>query len=315
MIASVPKVGVSACLLGEPVRYDGGHKKHTFVSTILNQYLKFVPFCPELAIGLGTPRQAIRLVDSLAGTRCVGSKSPDLDVTDALRQAQRQHEDVIDTLSGYIVKQGSPSCGMQRVQVYHNGTPRKSGVGVFTQALIERYPYLPVEEEGRLCDPMLRENFLQRVYALSHWKILVANGQPSYQMVRDFHCHYTLLLMSHDEPKALALTRWLDGHNSLESLSADDYLMQFMAIMAIHTSKQKQVSVLTTMVERLSHRLLSTEQQSLMDTIADYTEGSVPLIVPVSLLNHYYRDEVDMTPDIVQYLSPYPKRLGLMNHL
>ena len=164
------KIGISSCLLGEKVRYDTGHKKNQYIVNVLAQYFQFISFCPEMDIGLGTPRETIRLVDVDNVIKCVGTKTIDLDVTEKLTESAQQQKSWHAQLSGYILKKDSPSCGMERVRVYKGNMPERNGTGVYAKQLIKNFPYLPIEEEGRLGDPIIRENFIQRVFIFHRWK-------------------------------------------------------------------------------------------------------------------------------------------------
>jgi uncharacterized protein YbbK (DUF523 family) len=166
------KVGISSCLLGEQVRYDGGHRKNDYITDVLADYFEFLPFCPEVSIGLGIPRETIRLELINDEVRCVGSETANLDVTEQLYSAADNEKIWHQDLCGYIFKRGSPSCGMEKVKLYTDKEVSRNGVGLYAQRLMQNFPYLPVEEEGRLEDPRLRENFIQRVYLLSRWKRL-----------------------------------------------------------------------------------------------------------------------------------------------
>lgn len=188
-------VGISSCLLGQEVRFDGGHKHDAYITGTLGQYFEFRPFCPEVEIGLGVPRPTLHLVRIGEEIRCVGVKDPERDVTDRLRRRAEQLKDQHAELCGYILKKDSPSCGMERVKVYGNGQPRREGVGLYAEALMKANPLLPVEEEGRLGDPGLRENFIQRVYVFYRWKKMLAEGLTPGGLTT-FHARHKLIIMS-----------------------------------------------------------------------------------------------------------------------
>ena len=189
-------IGISSCLLGEQVRFDGGHKRDAYIMGTLSEYFEFHPFCPEVAIGLGIPRPVIHLVKIDNAIRCVGVKDPELDVTDRLRDVADQQKVSHAGLCGYILKKDSPSCGMERVKVYAGKQPHREGYGIYAQEMMRNNPLLPVEEEGRLGDPGLRENFIQRVYVLYRWKQLLAEGLSAQSLTR-FHARHKLIIMSH----------------------------------------------------------------------------------------------------------------------
>ncbi|MFI3218707.1 MAG: DUF523 and DUF1722 domain-containing protein, partial [Methylococcales bacterium] len=193
-------VGISSCLLGDNVRFDGGHKRDAYIVGTLSHYFDFRLFCPEMAIGLGTPRPTMHLIKKDNAVRCVVIKDPDHDVTDRLKDyaEQQNHSD----LCGYIVKKDSPSCGMERVKVFAGEIPHRNGVGIYAEIMMRNYPLLPVEEEGRLGDAGLRENFIQRVYVLYRWKQLIAEGL-SPQSLTHFHARHKLIIMSHGDYQPL----------------------------------------------------------------------------------------------------------------
>ena len=201
-------IGISSCLLGEEVRFDTGHKHSSFITGTLGQYFTFRSFCPEMAIGLGTPRETLRLVHKEDGIHCVGNKTASLDVTDKMIRNAEEQRSWQQELCGYILKKDSPSCGMERVRVYKGDMPERNGTGLYARVLMENFPNLPVEEEGRLGDPVLRENFIKRVFVFRHWKDLVAEGLTTHRLM-DFHAQYKFVLMSHDQNRARALGRRL----------------------------------------------------------------------------------------------------------
>jgi uncharacterized protein YbbK (DUF523 family) len=223
------RIGISSCLLGNEVRFDGGHKRDHFITGTLGQFFHFVPVCPELAIGLGVPREPIRLVGDPQRPRAVGVQHPDLDVTDALSGYGARMAAELSGISGYIFKSKSPSCGMERVKVYQDGGGAgKSGVGLYARELMARQPLLPVEEESKLCDPVLRESFIERVLAYRRWQELEASGLTAARLV-DFHAAHKLTLMSHGPERLRALGRLVAqaGGADLETL-AHDYIRGFM---------------------------------------------------------------------------------------
>ena len=222
-------VGVSSCLLGQKVRYDGGHKNNDYINKTLGQYFQFLPFCPEMASGMNTPRPPIQLRQTEKGIRCVGVKDHNLDVTEQLKSCLSEQDHWLEGLCGYILKKDSPSCGMERVKVYKNDYPDRIGTGIFAQHIKDHFPLLPIEEEGRLGDPYLRENFIQRVYVMQRWKQLNA-GQLTLNNLMVFHSQHKLIAMSHDQNQARELGR-LAASASQENLSliAEQYASNLMA--------------------------------------------------------------------------------------
>jgi uncharacterized protein YbbK (DUF523 family) len=201
-------IGISSCLLGERVRFDSGHKNHSYITKTLSEYFDFRPFCPEVAIGLGIPREPIRLVRDQADApvRCVGTKNTAMDVTEALQATAHEQFNWVAGLDGYIFKKDSPSCGMERVKVYKQAMPERTGVGIYAAEILQAFPHLPVEEEGRLGDAGLRENFIKRVFLYRRWRQLVASRPVSSDLVR-FHARHKLIYMSHSQDKTRKLGR------------------------------------------------------------------------------------------------------------
>lgn len=309
-------VGVSSCLLGDQVRYDGGHKRHSYITGTLGKYFEFRPFCPEVEIGLGIPRKPIRLVRAERGEiRCVQIDDPAVDHTQALRESLARRRDQVAGLCGYILKKDSPSCGMERVRVWRGDTPARDGSGVFADALMREFPWLPVEEEGRLGDSVLRENFIQRVFVLRRWFALLETGLSAASLTR-FHARHKLIVMSHDQAQYLALGRLLAdaGKSDLEQV-AGEYLRGLMAVLKITAARGKHVNVLQHIMGYLKKSLAADDRQELVRTIEDYRLGLVPLIVPITLLNHFFRKHPH--PYIAEswYMKPYPAELILRNQL
>ena len=306
-------VGISSCLIGELVRFDGGHKRDAYIMGTLSKYFDFRPFCPEVAIGLGTPRPTIHLVKIAGQIRCVGVKHPELEVTgqlwDYAQQVTPQHSE----LCGYIVKKDSPSCGMSRVKVFTNGQPHKEGVGIYTEVLINNNPLLPVEEEGRLGDPGLRENFIQRVYVLYRWKALMAEGLTLDKLMR-FHARHKLIIMSHGDYRELGQLLASASHANLVEV-AERYIAQLMPMLKKVASRSSHVNVLQHIQGYLKKELDSDDKAELCEVIERYRNGELPLIVPLTLLKHHFRRSPDPYIEDSYYLSPYPQQLQLSNYL
>lgn len=196
--AKIP-VGISSCLLGERVRYDGGHTANSLIAEVLGEHFQFRKFCPELEIGLGVPRKPIRLTRRHPGEiRCHTIDDSTKDYTDALTQCANRQQHWHEKLCGYILKSNSPSCGMQQVKIWEDDSWVQGGVGVYAAQLMKNFPCLPIEEEGRLQDRKLRENFIQRVFLLRAWHQLLDQG-ISVTGLRDFHARRGLEFMSDDQ--------------------------------------------------------------------------------------------------------------------
>lgn len=227
-----PKLGISACLLGQKVRFDGGHKREQFLTDLFGRFVDWIPICPEVEVGMGVPRETVRLVGTLANPKMIAEKSG-RDWTAAMNQfaAKRLREIAALNLSGYVFKKNSPTCGMERVRVYSSkGMPERQGRGLFAAALMKQWPLLPVEEEGRLNDLKLRENFIERVFAYHRWQQASANRKSPGALVR-FHTSHKYLLLAHSQPHYRQLGR-LVATAKQRSLAAlyDDYGRLFMGL-------------------------------------------------------------------------------------
>jgi uncharacterized protein YbgA (DUF1722 family)/uncharacterized protein YbbK (DUF523 family) len=311
------RLGISACLLGDEVRYDGGHKRDAFLTSVLGPLVEWVKVCPEVEIGMGTPREPIRLVGQDGRIRLLAVTSgADYTATMDTYAARRVEALRRDRLCGYVLKKDSPSCGMARVKVHGTkGPPARTGVGRFAAALIARFPDLPIEEEGRLADPRLRENFIERIFAYRRLRELFESAWSVGDLVA-FHGAHKLVLLAHSTAAYTQLGRLVARAASLdrESLRAQ-YSRQFMNALAIVATRARHVNVLQHMAGYFKKSLDTASRDELRATIEDYRTGLVPLIVPVTLLRHHVRQQgVDYLADQI-YLSPHPKELMLRNHV
>jgi len=307
-------VGVSSCLLGERVRYDGGHKGHSYITRTLGEYFEFYPFCPELRIGLGIPRKPIRLARGAdKEVICVEINDPSKDYTDSLRHCANEQQAWHSKLCGYILKKDSPSCGMERVKIWSDAMPVREGVGIYAQQMMQNFPYLPVEEEGRLGDAVLRENFIQRVFVMRRWYQLQEEGLSLAALI-DFHARHKLILMSHDQNRYRELGRFVAGitRDTLEE-SAGQYLLLLMEALKIRATRKNHVNVLQHIQGYLKNYLDPDDKQELRQTIENYRMGQLPLIVPITLLNHFFRKHPDDYIANSWYMQPYPAELCLQN--
>lgn len=310
-----PKLGISACLLGESVRFNGGHKASRLCIDVLSQHFDFVPLCPEVAIGLGVPRPAIHLSGDPAAPRAVTSRGDLIDHSDALRgygqeQAQRQ-QDIV----GYIFMQQSPSCGLHRVKVYgESGHPLPpGGRGLYAEAFCAARPELPVEEEGRLNDPQLRENFLTRVFAHLEWQALNREGLTR-KGILDFHSRYKYQLLAHHPRQYASLGRMLAEIGSHDPLSfAPRYYRIFADAMRSCASRGSHANVLLHLAGYLKLQLAADDKRELLALIEQYRVGVVPLVVPLTLLKHHFRLHPHPYINRQAYLQPHPETLGLRN--
>lgn len=311
------RVGISACLLGHEVRYDGGHKRDPFLTDTLGAWVEWVPMCPEVELGLGIPRETIRLEGDPAAPRLVAPKSG-ADHTRAMAALARARAEALarQRLVGYVLKKDSPSCGMERVRVWARGRmPARTGVGAFARVLMDRIPLLPVEEEGRLHDPVLRENFVERLFAYDRLERFRASRPTRGGLVR-FHTIHKLQLLAH-EPLAYARLGRLVARAKALPLAAvlDRYGRGFMAALAVHATPRRHANVLEHMLGYLSGGLSAPERQEVLGLIADHRRGLVPLVVPLTLIRHHVR-RLGVTYLAEQvYLDPHPKELMLRNHV
>jgi len=311
------RVGISSCLLGNEVRYDGGHKRDRYLTDTLGQFFQWVPVCPEVEMGLGTPRETLRLVGEPTAPRLVfgktgGDQTAGMQVWSKRRLEQLAHMD----LSGYILKSDSPSCGMERVRVYGgSGMPSKTGVGIFARALLDRLPLLPVEEEGRLHDLPLRENFIERVFCYRRWRDVTAGGLTRGKLVA-FHASQKLLLMAHSPKHYTDLGRVVANAKTLAPRALEArYGELFMAALKVHATAKKHVNVMQHILGYLKRDLDARDKNELLALIGDYYKNLVPLVVPLTLLKHHLvRFPVPYIEGQV-YLNPHPKELMLRNHV
>lgn len=313
--ASSIRVGISSCLLGREVRFDGGHKRDVFINRVLSEYFEFVPFCPEVEIGLGVPRDPIRLERRDGKVRVVGVRQPDLDVTAPLRDYGRDVVRGNRDLSGYIFKSKSPTCGMERVKVYDagSGIPAADGVGEFARTLMEQWPELPVEEEGRLNDPVLRDNFIERVFAYRRWQQLAAAGLTAARIV-EFHTRHKLLIMAHSQGAYRDLGRMVAGCGSeAPETFGPRYIAALMAALRIRAGRKSHTNVLQHVQGYLKDHIDAEDKQELNEVIETYRLGRVPLVVPITLLNHHFRRHPDEYMQRQYYLNPHPPELMLRN--
>jgi uncharacterized protein YbgA (DUF1722 family)/uncharacterized protein YbbK (DUF523 family) len=311
------KLGISACLLGEEVRFDGGHKLDRFITETLGKFVDFVPVCPEVECGLGIPREAMHLVAAPDGPRLVTVRTG-VDHTERLltwarnRVVELEQED----LCGFIFKSDSPSSGMERVKIYSGkGMAAKTGVGLFAQEFMRHFPLLPVEEEGRLHDPGLRENFLERLFTLKRWRDTLALGPKPGHLV-DFHTRHKLLIMSHSPKHYELLGKLVAQIKGIPQPELyEHYQTQLMEALRLKTTIKKNVNVLLHVMGYFKKNLSSAEKEELLEIIDEFRKEYIPLIVPVTLLNHYVRKYEQPYLKDQYYLHPHPIELKLRNHV
>ncbi|MBN1794048.1 MAG: DUF523 and DUF1722 domain-containing protein [Candidatus Omnitrophica bacterium] len=311
------RIGISACLLGEKVRYDGGHKLDRYLRDTVGRFVTWVGVCPEVECGLSVPREAMRLVGPIESPRLVTQKTG-IDHTERMQRwaEKRVRELEKENLCGFIFKSGSPSSGMEKVRVYNaKGMPVKKGVGMFALKFMERFPLLPVEDDGRLQDLPLRENFISRAFVFRRWlDFLEEDG--SLKGLVSFHTAHKLLIMSHS-PKALAelgnlvaRTKKIKRKELLEM-----YIGRVMDALKLMATVKKNANVLYHIAGYFKKQLTADEKAELGEIIGQYHAGLVPLIVPITLLGHYVRKHRE--PYLLKqvYLYPHPTELMLRNHV
>lgn len=311
------RLGVSSCLLGRKVRFDGGHKRDAFVVDSLGQFVDFVPVCPEAESGLGVPRESMRLVRQQDAVRLLTVKSG-RDQTDAVtRWTVRKVRDLTDEeLCGFVLKKDSPTCGLERVRVYgSSGIPQRTGRGLFAEALVARFPNLPIEEEGRLTDPHLRENFIERIFAYDRLRQLFRSRWTVGDLVA-FHTASKLTLLAHVPATYQRLGRLVAHARSLPRQEVrDHYARDFMAALAVVSTRGRHVNVLEHMLGYFKQSLDEESRSELRDLIKRYAAGTVPLVVPLTLFKHHIR-RLDISYLKGQvYLDPHPAELMLRNHV
>jgi len=311
------KLGISTCLLGERVRYDGGHKWDRFLTDTLGQYVEYVSVCPEVECGLPVPRESMHLEGDPDSPRLVTSRTKQ-DLTEQMVQWARQRviELEKEDLCGFIFKSDSPSSGMERVRVYNEkGMPSKKGVGIFARIFMEHFPLLPVEEEGRLHDPKLRDNFIERIFTLKRWREAIAQ-RLNRGVIVDFHTKHKLLILSHS-PKHYQLMGRLVAKAKEIPLNElyQQYQTLLMESLKLKTTPKKNANVLQHMMGYFKEQLSHDEKQELLQVIDHYRQEYIPLIVPITLIQHYVRkyDQAYLKEQV--YLHPHPLELQLRNHV
>lgn len=310
------KLGVSACLLGQNVRYDGGHQLDRWIRDTLGAFVTFTPVCPEVESGLPIPREAMRLTGNVEYPRLVGTQSG-RDYTQLMQDfcARRVGELEQEDLCGFIFKSKSPSSGMERVKVYNDaGMPEQKGVGFFAREFMKRFPLLPCEEDGRLHDAVLRENFLERVFTMKRWRDMLAEG-PTLGRLVDFHTRHKLLLRSHSEKHYREMGRMVaTGREMPLPQLTQDYQNMLMAALTLKATPRKHLNVLQHAAGHFKRALTADEKAELGEVFGHYRDGHVPLIVPMTLINHYVRKYGEEYLAAQTYLNPHPIELKLRNH-
>ena len=312
------RLGISSCLLGAQVRYDGGHQLDRYLRDVLGEYVEYVPVCPEVEVGLPIPRDTLRLIENEEQqVRLVFSRSGE-DITERMEvwASARVKQLEQEQLDGFVFKSKSPSSGMERVKLYdRNSVPKQVGVGVFARHFMEHFPLLPVEEEGRLNDPRLRENFITAIFVLKRWRQLLAAGFSLGRLV-EFHTRHKLLIMAHSQQHYRQMGKLVAAgrDHSLAELRTL-YLAELLTALRLKTTVKKHVNVLQHILGYFKRELQADEKQEMVELIENYRQGLVPLIVPLTLLNHYIRKYDQPYLQQQYYLNPHPKELKLLNQI
>jgi uncharacterized protein YbgA (DUF1722 family)/uncharacterized protein YbbK (DUF523 family) len=311
------KLGISACLLGEEVRYNGGHQLDRFLRDTLGRYVKYVPVCPEVEAGFSTPREPFRLVGDPKNPRLI-TVDTKKDYTKHMNDWSRNRAAELekDDLCGFIFKSRSPSSGMERVKVYtEKGMPIKKGVGLFARAFMDRFPLLPTEEEDRLHDPVLRENFIERIFAMGRWREVCDQRKTRGRLVR-FHTGHKLLIMSHSQAHLTEMGRLVArAKQTPPGELYSEYQRLLLESLKLKATGKKHMNVLQHIQGYFKRVLTADEKQEIGEVINAYRRGDYPLIVPITLLNHYVRKYEEPYLKDQLYLRPHPLELKLRNHV
>jgi len=311
------RLGISTCLLGEPVRYDGGHRLDRFLTDTLGRYVEYVPVCPEVECGFGIPRESMRLEGDPQGPTLITSRTRRNLTGQMLSWA---HNRVVElereNLCGFIFKSNSPSSGMERVKVFgRDGMPRKIGTGIFAGVFMKHFPLVPVEEDGRLHDPVLRESFIERIFVLKRWREMIGQGAKISSFV-EFHGRHKLLIMAHSPRHGVGLGKLVAAPKTIQKQELQEqYQSLLMEALKLRSTIKKNTNVLQHLMGYFKKELSADEKQELLEVIEHYHRGDFPLIVPITLINHYIRKYDQPYLKGQYYLNPHPVELQLRNHV
>lgn len=306
---NIIQVGISACLLGQQVRYDGGHKRSAFCTDLLQPHVNYVPVCPEMGIGLGTPRPSIRL--ELAQGKITARSSDGRDLTAQLEAFSDHSAQQLDYLSGYIFCAKSPSCGVERVKIYRsNQHSLFDGSGIYAQKIMQHYPAMPVEENGRLNDQQLRENFITRLYAYHNWLQLKQQGIDAAALI-DFHSSYKYLLMAHHPQSYRELGKLLANLSGNLDAIIQDYEIRFMQALKHIATRRNHCNTLQHIHGYFKHKMSTPQRTELVKLIDNYRLGILPILAPLTLIQHYLKEHPNDYIARQHYLNPHPPELAL----
>ncbi len=307
------RIAISACLLGKEVRFDGGHKRDPFLVETFGRYVEWVPVCPEVEVGMGTPREAVRLVQVGGKVRMLGRTSR-IDWTERMESCARDRAHALRDVHGAVFKKDSPTCGLLRVKLYPDRdgvAPSRGGRGLFGAAFVRAHPLVPAEEEGRLNDAELRESFVERVFAYRRLRTLL-DAPPRIDRWMAFHAAHKYQLLAHSPEGYRELGRVVAA---ADPARIDEYAALFMQTLARPATKSRQCNVLQHILGHFKKYLSAEDKEEALQHIEDYRKGIVPLLVPLTLLEHFQRQHPDEWLGRQTYFAPHPKELMLRTHL
>jgi len=310
------KIGISSCLLGHKVRYDGGHKHNHYITDTVGQFFQWVPVCPEVERGLSVPREAMHLKGDPESPRLVTIKTG-IDYTEKMKNWSEKKLDELSKkeLCGFIFKSRSPSSGMQSIKIYtEKGISSKKGVGIFAASFMKRFPLCPAEDDGRLNDSKIRENFIERIFVFNRWHEFIKKS-GSYGDLINFHTAHKLLILSHSPKHYTMLGRMIAKGKEYTSITNDTYIMTIMEGLRLIATTKKNTNVLQHIAGYFKKQLSPDEKEELSEIIGHYYRGLIPLVVPVTLINHYVRKYNEPYLKGQYYLNPHPLELMLRNHV
>ena len=310
------RVGISSCLLGNEVRYNGQHKKDHFITNTLGNWCEFVPVCPEVECGLPVPRESMRLVGTKDEYRLLTHNTKE-DITPMMkswaekRLKQLESEDIV----AFIFKTRSPSSGMRAIKIYKEdgNIAHRNATGIFAGMFMERFPEIPVEDEGRLHDPGIRENFIEKIFVLQRWKESVRDGRAA--SLVDFHSNHKYVLMAHNQENMRALGRITSTAGVDFEKARAEYLDLLLETLSIKKNVRTNVNVLMHIMGYFKNNLSGDEKEELLEVIEQYHNGMVPVIVPLTLIRHFTRKYQEPYLQRQWYLNPHPFEIGLLNHV
>jgi uncharacterized protein YbgA (DUF1722 family)/uncharacterized protein YbbK (DUF523 family) len=311
------RIGISSCLLGNKVRWNAGHKHDWYLTGTLGQFVEYVPVCPEVEAGFGVPRESFRLVGDPENPRLITFKSKEDHTDRMLTWAKRRVKELEkEDLCGFIFKSDSPSSGMIRVKVYtEKGMPEKKGVGMFAREYMDHFPLIPVEDDGRLNNPGIRENFIEQIFTLKRWRDSVAK-KPGMGNLVDFHTRNKLLILSHSQKHSRLMGKLVaEGKRLPIKKLYQQYESVLMEALALKTTVKKNTNVLQHLMGYFKKQLTADEKQELLEIFDQYRRDLVPLIVPITLINHYVRKYDQPYLKMQTYLNPHPIELKLRAYL